>query len=183
YHILQVTEETTEVDAVHLRHVLLATSEEAQTVLSRLQAGEDFAAVAREVSRDLSAAGSGGDSLMIASNGQARGAYTVEQMVVPIADAVFAADVNEGDIIGPLETEFGFLVIQIESLGLREPNPERLQLFLDDFMQRWEAAETRGTSVQRSEAWQSFVPSDPLPSDVDEQLATVDTLIAEAAAS
>lgn len=182
YHVFIVTEETAEADAVHLRHMLFATPEESQAALTRLQAGEDFAAVAREVSRDLSAAGSGGDTLMAATNGQSRGVYTAEQMPAPIAEAVFAEDVSEGDILGPIETEFGYFIIEVQSLELAEPNPERLQHYLDDLIQRWEAAETRGANVHRSEDWQLYIPADPQAVNVDPLLRRVDRLIAAAAA-
>jgi hypothetical protein len=46
---------------VHARHILVSTEPEAKKTLERLQAGEDFAALARELSRDVTSAEQGGD--------------------------------------------------------------------------------------------------------------------------
>ena len=42
---------------VHARHILVETKEEAEAVAERLKKGEDFAAVAKETSKDASAEG------------------------------------------------------------------------------------------------------------------------------
>jgi parvulin-like peptidyl-prolyl isomerase len=51
---------TTE-EQVHARHILVETEEEAQTVLARLEAGEDFVSLAKELSTDESTREDGGD--------------------------------------------------------------------------------------------------------------------------
>ena len=51
----------TTAEQVHARHILVQTKEEAQTILTRLQAGEDFAALARERSQDENTKEAGGD--------------------------------------------------------------------------------------------------------------------------
>lgn len=84
-------------------HILVETEEEANAVLDRLNAGEDFATVASEVSIDTSSAVNGGD-LGCASPGQ----YVTE-----FADATMTADV--GSVTGPVETQYGFHVIRVDS--------------------------------------------------------------------
>jgi len=50
----QVTQDVpAEAEQVHARHIALATEEEANQVLQRLQSGEDFAALARQFSQDV----------------------------------------------------------------------------------------------------------------------------------
>jgi parvulin-like peptidyl-prolyl isomerase len=86
---------------VCVKHILVETSEEAETVIARLEAGEDFAAVADEVSLDTGA--EGGD-LGCAS----AGSYVNE-----FAEAAVGATI--GEITGPVESEFGFHVLIVSA--------------------------------------------------------------------
>lgn len=83
------------------RHILVETEEEAQEVLDRLEAGEDFAEVAQDVSTDTGSAERGGEL----------GEFGRGQMVPAFDEAVFNAEV--GEIVGPVETDFGFHVIEV----------------------------------------------------------------------
>ena len=62
---------------IHARHILVATDADAQAVIKRLKAGEDFAKVAKEVSKDT---GSDGGDL---------GWFTKDKMVPEFAEAAF----------------------------------------------------------------------------------------------
>ncbi len=73
----------------------------AEAARKRVLAGEDFAAVAKEVSEDPAAA-QGGDL----------GVFSRDMMVAPFADAAFA--LAPGQISGVVETEFGFHVIRVD---------------------------------------------------------------------
>jgi parvulin-like peptidyl-prolyl isomerase len=83
-------------------HILVETAEEAEEVLAELEAGEDFETLAQERSIDEFSATRGGE---LGEN--PRGAY-----VEPFDDALWAAE--EGEIVGPVETEFGYHVIRVE---------------------------------------------------------------------
>ena len=85
---------------IHARHILVATEEEAKKVKERLKNGEDFATVAKEVSKDTGA--EGGDL----------GFFTRGQMLKPFEDAAFALDV--GQISDPVQTQFGWHIIKVE---------------------------------------------------------------------
>jgi foldase protein PrsA len=76
-------------------------SELAQTTLTRLQSGEDFAAVAREVSTDEETASNGGDMGWTSLNSDIPSAYT---------DAL--ATMNEGDISGIIETDTSYAILK-----------------------------------------------------------------------
>ena len=79
-------------------HILVATQAEADDVLTRLEAGEEFAVVAAEVSTDGSSA-QGGDL----------GCSPSENFVPEFATALTAAEVDVPT--APVESEFGFHVI------------------------------------------------------------------------
>jgi peptidyl-prolyl cis-trans isomerase C len=85
---------------IHARHILVDTKEEAEKVKERLKNGEDFATVAKEVSKDTGA--EGGDL----------GFFTRGQMLKPFEDAAFALDV--GQISDPVQTQFGWHIIKVE---------------------------------------------------------------------
>ncbi len=85
---------------IHARHILVQTEDEAKKVAERLKNGEDFATVAKEVSKDTNA--EGGDL----------GFFTRGQMLKPFEDAAFALDV--GQISAPVQTQFGWHIIKVE---------------------------------------------------------------------
>ena len=87
-------------EEIRARHVLVATDGDAQAVLKRLKAGEDFAKVAKDMSKDP---GSEGGEL---------GWFTRDRMVPAFADAAFK--LKENEISEPVKTQFGWHVIQLE---------------------------------------------------------------------
>lgn len=84
-----------------VRHILVDTAEEADEVVTRLAAGEDFAELATEVSRDAASIATGGEL-----DPAPRGSY-----VPPFDAAVWDADLEE--TVGPVESEFGFHVLEV----------------------------------------------------------------------
>ena len=80
----------------------------AESVAARVQGGEDFAAVAAEVSADAGTKTQGGDLGWIG-----RG-----MLVGPFEDALFAMQV--GEISAPVRTEFGFHIIRLDELRAGE---------------------------------------------------------------
>jgi len=85
---------------IHARHILVPTEEEAKKALARIKAGEDFAKVANEISKD--AGGDGGDL----------GWFTKERMVPDFSNAAFK--LKEGEVSEPVKTQFGWHIIKIE---------------------------------------------------------------------
>jgi len=86
------------------RHILLTTEKEANDVLAQLKSGADFADLARKLSEDTGSAESGGD---LGFSGR-------DAFVAPFAEAVFA--MTQGELRGPVKTEFGFHVIRLEDI-------------------------------------------------------------------
>lgn len=95
------------VGAVCLRHILVETEAEADEIVALVRGGADFAELAAERSIDTSTAPAGG-ALASPSN-DCIAIRTMTQGFDPaFAGAVLAAD---GDLIGPVESSFGWHVI------------------------------------------------------------------------
>ncbi|HET9768292.1 MAG TPA: peptidyl-prolyl cis-trans isomerase [Thermoanaerobaculia bacterium] len=98
----QHQQEYAQPEQVRARHVLVKTAAEAAAAKGRLDAGEDFAKVAREMSTDTSNAATGGDL----------GWFGRGRMVPPFEQAAFGAAI--GQVVGPVQTEFGYHLIQVQ---------------------------------------------------------------------
>lgn len=88
-------------DEVKARHILVATEEEARSIVAELAAGGDFAAIARGRSLDRATAPLGGEV----------GWFTKDMMTPPFAAAAFSTP--SGEIAEPFTTEFGWHVLQV----------------------------------------------------------------------
>jgi peptidyl-prolyl cis-trans isomerase D len=102
----------------HARHILFvaggddkSAEAKAKKAYDRAVAGEDFAALARELSEDPGSKESGGDL------GDAERA----DFVGPFGDAVWS--MKPGEIRGPVKTEFGWHVIKLESASPETTKP------------------------------------------------------------
>ena len=84
---------------IHARHILVATEEEAKAVLKRIMGGDEFATVAKEVSKDP---GSEGGDL---------GWFTKDRMVPEFANAAFKLEV--GQVSDPVKSPFGWHIIEV----------------------------------------------------------------------
>jgi peptidyl-prolyl cis-trans isomerase C len=88
-------------------HILVDTEEEAAALIERLNAGEEFAALAQEASRDTSAAGGG-----------QLGWFESGMMVPDFEAAVVALEV--GAVSAPVQTQFGWHVVKLNETRLRD---------------------------------------------------------------
>lgn len=89
-------------EEVHARHILVKTDEEAKAIITELDAGGDFAAIAAEKSLDGSKA-----------NGGDLGFFTKGQMVPEFEAAAFDLEAGSYNKV-PVKTQFGFHVIKVE---------------------------------------------------------------------
>jgi parvulin-like peptidyl-prolyl isomerase len=134
----------TTAEQVHARHILVETEEEAKEVLERLDAGEDFAALADELSKDTST--EGGDL----------GWFPRGQMVTEFEEAAFALQPGEtSDIV---ETSFGFHIINVMEYEADRPLDEAtLSQRKDSALENWLAERRYSDAVER------FWSSDKVP--------------------
>jgi parvulin-like peptidyl-prolyl isomerase len=93
------------------RHILVATEEEAQQVIERLEAGEAFADLAQELSTDKGSGEVGGDLGFVPRN----------RFVAPVEEAIFSLPI--GQISEPVESQFGWHIIEVLEREERELSP------------------------------------------------------------
>lgn len=108
---------------VHARHILVETEEEAQANLAKLEAEEDFEALAKEVSLDEGTKEKGGDL----------GWFTRDQFGIPIEVAETAFDLQVGELSDAVKSPLGYHIIEVLGREERELQPTILQ------MRQWKA--------------------------------------------
>lgn len=136
-------------EKVWARHILLKDEASAQAVLKRIQAGEDFGKVAQEVSEDTGTKESGGDL----------GWFGTGQMVETFEKAAYA--LKPGEVSQPVQSTFGYHIIQLIGKEVRPFDAQELQAKKDTVFQDWLTKATSESSVQRFDTWTSKVPSEP----------------------
>ena len=123
YVVPELAKQNENIEEVQARHILVATQGEAETVIKRLEKGEDFAALAGELSLGPSA-----------SRGGDLGYFLAEEMVQAFSDAAFA--LQPGELSAPVETEYGWHVIRLEDRRVVPPPSfedlsEQIRAFLE----------------------------------------------------
>jgi peptidyl-prolyl cis-trans isomerase D len=100
------------------RHILIAfnddeaaAEEKATALAARINAGEPFEDIARTNSDDTLTATQGGDL----------GTLTRSQLPDELGDAIF--DMSEGDVAGPIRTDFGFHIVRLDRIVEQGPMP------------------------------------------------------------
>jgi len=92
------------------RHILVSSEEVANKVIGQLKGGADFAALAKKLSSDKGSAKNGGEL----------GWFAPGAMVKPFSEAV--AKLKKGEVTPtPVQTQFGWHVIQLENTRDRAP--------------------------------------------------------------
>lgn len=86
-------------------HILVDNEKTAKEIKEKLDKGEDFAALAKEYSKDTANADNGGNL----------GEFSKGQMVKEFEDAAFA--LKEGEISEPIKTQFGYHIIKINKVS------------------------------------------------------------------
>ncbi|SOC84385.1 peptidyl-prolyl cis-trans isomerase C [Ensifer adhaerens] len=96
-------------EEIHARHILVKTEDEAKAIIKELDAGKDFAELAKEKSSDPNKS-EGGDL----------GYFGKGRMVKEFEDAAFA--LNKGEYTKtPVKTQFGYHVIKVEDKRMAPP--------------------------------------------------------------
>lgn len=132
----------------NVRHILVETEEEAQDILAALQAGESFNTLARAASKDT---GSG-------SNGGELGWTPVVNFVKEFSSAVETAPI--GEIVGPVQTQFGYHIIQVRAREEREADEFELDSIRAAIFNRWleDLREANAAGIEKYDNWVNYVP-------------------------
>lgn len=142
-------------EEVRARHILVETEAEANTILGEIKGGADFAELAKQKSKDPSAAAGGGDL----------GYFTKEQMVPEFADVAFK--MSPGQLSNPVKSQFGWHLIKVEDKRTKPmPEFEQVKEQIETFVTRRAQAAFVGklresAKVERFDA----KPADAKPAD------------------
>jgi len=138
-----------EQDQIWARHILVATEEEAKAVIERLKDGEEFGALAAELSQDTGSGANGGDLGWVGKG----------QMVAPFEEAAYSLEV--GEISEPVQSDFGWHIIQLidrATLPLTSGEYEQArQAAFDDFLTNLREE----SEVTIYDYWTERVPTTP----------------------
>jgi len=129
----------TEEEQVHIRQILVEKEEEALEVIERLEAGEDFVALAKEVSIDEATKEKGGDLDWFTRDG-----FGIPKEVVEVA---FGLEVNQ--ISEPISTTLGYHIIEVLGREERELDPFILQFRREEAFEKWLSEQRQSEIVKR----------------------------------
>jgi parvulin-like peptidyl-prolyl isomerase len=134
-------------------HILVAAEDEANAVLERLGAGEEFPALAVELSTDTGSGAAGGDL----------GCTTPSNWVPEFAAATMTAE--PGNVVGPIESQFGFHLIRVDS-RTEATTAELIEavasIGISDAIDDWYVTSIGGAAVEIAEEWGTWA-TDPFP--------------------
>ena len=136
-------------DEVWARHIVVADEATANTVLTRLKNGEDFAKVAAEVSTDTNTKSTGGDLGWIAKG--------VQDAAVETA----AFSMKIGDFSQPIKSVAGYEIIQVIGHEVRALIASNLSTARTNAFDTWLNTQTSDPSVVKYDIWSQKVPTDP----------------------
>lgn len=139
-----------EQDMVWARHILVATEEEANAVIERLNNGEDWNLIAAEVSTDSGNKDNGGDL----------GWFGEGQMVAPFEEAAYAQEVGTYSS-APVQTDFGWHVIQIIAHEMHPITASESTQAVNIAYTNWLDAHRETLNIKTSDDWRNYVPTDP----------------------
>lgn len=118
-------------------HILLESKAEAEVVLKRLREGEDFAALAEELSKDPGSAQQGGDL----------GWFARGQMVAEFDEVAFSLE--PGELSDVVVTEYGFHILLVEERDEdRELDPAMLYERRRDAFAAWLLELREGATIE-----------------------------------
>ena len=116
---------------IRASHILVETEDQAKDIENRLKAGEDFAKLATELSKDPGSGKQGGDL----------GFFTKDRMVPEFSTAAFALAI--GEVSEPVKSQFGYHVIKLtEKREKPIPTFEEVKDQIEQFMFRRVQQET-----------------------------------------
>jgi parvulin-like peptidyl-prolyl isomerase len=126
-------------EQVHARHILVDTAEEAAQILEQLEAGADFASLAKAHSLDQSTRDNGGDL-----------GYFPRGILVATEVEEVAFELQPGQTSDVIASALGYHVVQVVERDPDQPvSPESLQLLRERAVQEWVESMWAQAEVQR----------------------------------
>ena len=153
-------------EMVNARHILVEEEETAKDILAKLDAGEDWDALAAEYSLDT------GNK----DNGGSLGWFGRDVMVTEFEDAAFALE--PGEISEPVKTSFGWHIIASDGREMRPLEDEALESAQSAVYQEWYDGVVAKHQVESyPEIWLPLVPMEPVftPIVIDTESADIPT--------
>lgn len=140
-----------ESEEVWARHILVPDEATALIVEEKLKAGEDFYVLATKYSTDTSNKDKGGDL----------GWFGKGQMVPEFETAAFA--LNVGEVSKPVQTSYGYHIIQLLGKRIKPLNGSEWSQYLDTLVTEFLAQQkTDRKDIQRFDIWSKVVPTEPV---------------------
>ncbi len=130
-------------------HILVADEATANEVLAKLEAGEEWGALASQYSTDASNKDKGGDL----------GWFGKGQMVAEFETAAFALGV--GETSQPVQTQFGYHIIRVLGHEERPISDDEYQNALNIAFDEWLTAQRDAAEVEIRDTWTEDLPTEP----------------------
>lgn len=126
-------------EQIHYRHILVDSQATAEALLAQIQAGADFAQVARQSSQDSLTKENGGDSGWVP-----RGVLISKE----VEDAAFS--LQPGQVSGVIQSSFGFHIVQvIERDPARQLDQNQVLKLQQQAVEQWLSGLRAAAKVER----------------------------------
>jgi parvulin-like peptidyl-prolyl isomerase len=139
-----------EEDQVQASHILVETEEEALAVIDRLDSGEDFSALAIEVSTDTGSAANGGDL----------GWFGRGRMVPEFEEVAF--DLEIGEISDPVQSDFGWHIIIKTGQEVRPIDDTTYNQMKQTVFNEWLTNLRIEMNIETDDTWGKVYPETPV---------------------
>jgi peptidyl-prolyl cis-trans isomerase D len=154
----EITKDTPRTEEqVWARHILVETEAEAQAIYKELQAGADFAQVAKEKSKDTGSGSNGGDL----------GWFGKGQMVPEFETAAFSLKI--GEISQPVKSQFGYHIIQVLGHEDRPLTNDQYEQKKQTEFNDWLTNQRKNANIKTYDIWKDRVPMEPTAAPVQPQ--------------
>jgi len=145
-------------EEVRARHILVENEDDAKAIAEQVRGGADFAALAKEKSKDPGSAEEGGDL----------GYFTKARMVPEFSEVAFK--MYAGQVSNPVKSQFGWHVIKVEDRRTRPvPEFEQVRNQIETYVARRAQTEfvgqlREGAKIERLDRPAGAAPPMTLPS-------------------